>query len=152
MMNEGKINVTVHRKLNDPKTVGDLYSGRILFRYGDGSDQYIDDNFPGLLTEKGAISPGFFRNLDDLAESISLNVKGLLGEFVDPSDRSDLVLSYDSNTSENSPGGPRGYTDSTGSYLQRPFNDEEMQKLISVVDKRLRPYMNQTNKKTRRKK
>lgn len=50
----------------------------------------------------------------------------------------DVRVNYASDATKNNDG-PRGYTGSEGSYLQRPLNDSEMEKLVREVDTRIRP-------------
>lgn len=143
--NTAEVNVTAYREINNKPQgiIKNLFGKRfnIVLYDGDVVINHATYSIGEWFGEK-TIPPGFFKRLEDVAEG----VKGiLLEEAQDLEDfqREDIHVNYHSDTNEDSTFGSRGYTSYSGSYLQRPLNDSEMEKLVREVDTRIRPLFYQ---------
>ena len=121
-----KINVTAYRKISGTRV---LYEGFL----------YISESIDSPLEEHSdrVTEEGFFENLEDIADAIS--------EAVIERTRSDELRSWEvfSFTSKTNLGfsiyDGEGYIDSSGAYVHEALGKEEIEELIELVDKRIRP-------------
>jgi len=120
------INVTAFTRISDDKT---FYDG-VYF------DKENCKNTGQLLVESSdkSVKPGFFENLEDLVEAIKNDVNEDIKELT-PTFKNDYILNF---LSKLDPDG-EGKIESAGAYLQRPINEKEFRKLLSLADEMIRP-------------
>ena len=131
-----KINVTSFRKILGELAGTDLYDGYLIYEE-DGIN--VEDPIREG-TKEGKTSPGLFKNLEGVTGSIvRLVLEEVKRKEYDSFEQENLRLEYDSDLSHDF--GIRGYTDSSGSYIQRSLNDSEIEKLVRKIDDGLRPVI-----------